>query len=287
MSDWYTHSTYPSTGSTATSASMRAELDAISAAFAKLPAFTGNASKILIVNALQTAVDVSTPDAIGVVDKTTAQTLTNKSLDLASNTLTGTTAQFNAALSDDDFATLTNSVVLTNKSISLATNTVTGTTAQFNSALSDDDFATLTNTVNLTNKTLTLPTIIGINEPTSIVASPATGTINFDASSYDVVSYTSNATGNWTLNVRGNGGATLDSTMAIGQTRSISFEATQGATPYYQTAMTIDGGAVTPKWTSKTAPTSGNASGIDTYTFAITKTGSATFLVRASRTQFG
>jgi len=131
------------------------------------------------------------------------------------------------------------------------------------------------------------PTNVFINDPTNLVASPATGTINFDASSYTVMTYTSNATANWTLNVRGSSTATLDSTMLVGQTRSITFEATQGGTPYYQSAMTIDGSAVTPKWASKLAPTYGNASGIDTYTFAITKTGSATFLVRASRTQFG
>jgi len=48
---------------------------------------------------------------------------------------------------------------LTNKTLNLTSNTLSGTTAQFNTALSDDDFATLTNTVTLTNKTLTLPTI--------------------------------------------------------------------------------------------------------------------------------
>lgn len=48
---------------------------------------------------------------------------------------------------------------LTNKSLSLSNNTVTGTTAQFNVALTDDDFVTLTNNVTLTNKTLTSPTI--------------------------------------------------------------------------------------------------------------------------------
>jgi hypothetical protein len=43
---------------------------------------------------------------------------------------------------------------LTNKSISLTTNTVTGTIAEFNSAVTDQDLATLAGTETLTNKTL-------------------------------------------------------------------------------------------------------------------------------------
>jgi len=48
---------------------------------------------------------------------------------------------------------------LTNKTISLASNTITGTTAQFNTALSDNNFATIAGTETLTGKTLTSPTI--------------------------------------------------------------------------------------------------------------------------------
>ena len=51
---------------------------------------------------------------------------------------------------------------LTNKSISLTTNTVTGTKAEFNSAMSDADFATIAGTETLTNKTLTSPTVSGL-----------------------------------------------------------------------------------------------------------------------------
>lgn len=87
------------------------------------------------------------------------ETLTNKTVDLASNTLTGTTAQFNTALSDANFATQAGSETLTNKTIALGSNTVSGTTAQFNTALTDGDFATLAGSETLTNKTLTAPTI--------------------------------------------------------------------------------------------------------------------------------
>ena len=53
------------------------------------------------------------------------QTLTNKTINLTSNTLTGTTAQFNTALSDANFTTLAGSETLTNKTISGADNTLT------------------------------------------------------------------------------------------------------------------------------------------------------------------
>lgn len=48
---------------------------------------------------------------------------------------------------------------LTNKTVSLTSNTVTGTTAQFNTAVTDNDLTTLAGTETLTNKTLTSPTL--------------------------------------------------------------------------------------------------------------------------------
>lgn len=55
----------------------------------------------------------------------------------------------------------TNTQALTNKTINLTSNTLTGTTAQFNTALSDGNFATLAGTEILTNKTLTSPVVTG------------------------------------------------------------------------------------------------------------------------------
>jgi len=55
---------------------------------------------------------------------------------------------------DSTVATLTGSQTLTNKSVSLSTNTVTGTLAQFNTSVSDADLVSLAGSETLTNKTI-------------------------------------------------------------------------------------------------------------------------------------
>jgi len=98
---------------------------------------------------------ITLPNATGtVVLKDSTDTLTNKSISLTTNTITGTKAEFNSAMSDADFASLAGSETLTNKTISLSSNTISGTTAEFNTALTDDNFATLAGTETLTNKTI-------------------------------------------------------------------------------------------------------------------------------------
>ena len=64
---------------------------------------------------------------------------------------------------------------LTNKSISLTTNTITGTFSEFNAAVTDHDLVSLSSTSTLTNKTLTSPVITGlILNDSSIVFEGAT-----------------------------------------------------------------------------------------------------------------
>lgn len=123
-------------------------------------------------------------------------------------------------------------------------------------------------------------------EVITVSATAATGTINFDAITQSVLYYTTDASGNWTLNVRGDGSTTLDSIMSTGESITVAFLATQGGTAYYQSAFQVDGSSVTPKWQGGSAPTEGNASGIDAYVINIIKTGSATFTALASITQF-
>jgi hypothetical protein len=125
-----------------------------------------------------------------------------------------------------------------------------------------------------------------IAEVDTIAATAATGTIDYDVTTQSVLFYTTDASGNWTLNLRGSSGTSLDTLMATGESLSVTFLVTQGATAYYNSAVTIDGSSVTPKWQGGTAPTIGNASSVDCYTYVIQKTGAATYVVLASQTQF-
>ncbi len=124
-------------------------------------------------------------------------------------------------------------------------------------------------------------------EVTTVSATAASGTVTIYPSTQSVLYYTTNASANWTTNITFSSGTTLNAVMAAGQSISVAFLVTQGATAYYNTTVQIDGTTtgVTTKWQGG-SPTSGNASGIDVYTYTITKTANATFTVLASVTQF-
>jgi hypothetical protein len=123
-------------------------------------------------------------------------------------------------------------------------------------------------------------------EKAAISGASLTGAVAINWLDGAVVYVTANASGNWTLNIRGDGSTTLNSVLSTGDSITLALLTTQGATAYYQSAMQIDGSSVTPKWAGGTAPTAGNASSIDVYTFTIIKTASATFTVLASQTKF-
>ena len=196
-------------------------------------------------------------DTATTVDKTTAQTLTNKTL----------TTPIISSISNTGTLTLPTS-----------TDTLVGRDT----------------TDTLTNKTLTSPAVSGgtlanavikgLEEDVNVVASAATGTINFNVETASIWYYTSNATANHTLNFRYNSSTSLDSVMATGDAITLVWLNTNGATPYYPNTIQIDGSAVTPKVPA--AISAGNASSIDAYSFTIIKTASATFTVLETQTKF-
>ena len=125
-----------------------------------------------------------------------------------------------------------------------------------------------------------------ISETTTVSATAATGTINYYVTSQSILYYTTNASGNFTINIAASSGTSLNAALGIGQAVTVVFMNTNGSTPYYNSAITIDGTSVTPKWQGGSAPTSGNASSIDIYTYTVIKTASATYTVLASQSQF-
>jgi hypothetical protein len=146
---------------------------------------------------------------------------------------------------------------------------------------------TWTGTQSFTGSTSKLAEVLtNAGEVCTISATAATGTINFDVTTQSVLYYTSNASANWTVNFRGSSGTSLNTLMSVGQSVTVAFMVTQGSTAYYNSAVTIDGSSVTPKYQGGAAWTSGNASSIDAYVYTIIKTGSAAFTVLASQTQF-
>ena len=114
---------------------------------------------------------ITFPDAAGTVALTSdisypvtlnnSVTLTNKTLALGSNTISGSLAQFNTAVTDATFVSTTGSETLTNKTLNLASNTLSGTLAQFNTAVSNATLVSTTGTETLTNKSLTDPVLTG------------------------------------------------------------------------------------------------------------------------------
>ena len=127
---------------------------------------------------------------------------------------------------------------------------------------------------------------INTQEIVTVANTASTGNINFDILTQSIMHYTANATSNWTLNIRGNSTTNANTIMTTGDSLTVVFLATQGATAYYNSALTIDGNAITPKYQGGTAYTTGNASGVDAYSYTIVKTGNAAFTVFAAQTQF-
>lgn len=218
-----------------------------------------------------------------------------KLVNVGAPTLSGDALSFGNAATISTL-TLTNALTVANGGTGAAT--LTGVlkgngTSAFTAATAGTDFVapgTATNftaTQTFTGSTSQLAAkLVNALEKVTISATAATGTIAFDVTTQSVLYYTTNASGNWTLNVRGNGTTSLNALMATGESITIAFLVTNGSTPYYQSAFQIDGASVTPKWQGGTAPTSGNASSIDAYTITIVKTGSAAFTAFAAQVKF-
>lgn len=127
-------------------------------------------------------------------------------------------------------------------------------------------------------------------ETMTITATAASGTVNCNIGDSSVTYYTTNASGNFTLNFRGSTSLTTNSFIATNDSVTHVFLNTCGSPAYYPTAFQIDGtaaGTGVVVWQGGSAPTAGNVSSIDAYSFTIVKTAATpTYKVFASQTQF-
>jgi len=135
--------------------------------------------------------------------------------------------------------------------------------------------------------TITIPSFVGaMMEKATITATVPPSPTNYDASTQTVQYYTTNATGNFTLNIRGTSSVSLNTLMATGQAMTLALLINCGATAYYPNVVQIDGTTVTPKWQNAITPSAGIANSVNIYVFTIIKTASATYTVLGSQTQF-
>ena len=126
-----------------------------------------------------------------------------------------------------------------------------------------------------------------IIETATISAGILTATTqNIDLGDNNVYYFTSEAQGNWTLNFRSNASQTLNDFLNIGESTTVAVMTTQGTTPYYNNTVQIDGVTQSVKYYGGIPITSGNANGIDLYTYVIIKTAANTYTVLYSQSQY-
>jgi hypothetical protein len=113
------------------------------------------------------------------------------------------------------------------------------------------------------------------------ISAETSGTATVNTQVAGIIFFNVNQTANRTINF-----SNVNANLAIGQSVTCAALLAQGATAYYLNVYQVDGTGVTPKWQGGSAPTEGNASGIDSYSFTIIKTADATFTVLASISQF-
>jgi hypothetical protein len=127
--------------------------------------------------------------------------------------------------------------------------------------------------------------IFGVAEGVTITTTFQT-TLNYNTNTQAV--YFSNVAcpANFTINLRGDASNALNASLAIGESVTVALLVKNDNTTYYNNVIQVDGTTVTAIWQGGTAPTAGNASSTDVYSYTAIKTAASTYTVLASQTQF-
>jgi hypothetical protein len=113
-----------------------------------------------------------------------------------------------------------------------------------------------------------------------------TSNINVDTNTQAIQLNTATASANFTVNLRGDGSNSLDASMDTGESITVAYINKNNNVTYWNTTVQVDGVTVTPVWQGGSAPTGGNTTSNDVYTYTAIKTAASTFTVLASQTQF-
>lgn len=119
-----------------------------------------------------------------------------------------------------------------------------------------------------------------------------TGEININILDGSLHNFTSNASGNFTFNIRADENTTLNSFMLEKRSIVITTLIPMGASAYVisnpsTTGFKIDGNAVVVKWIGSSPPSSGYSNAINSYTFAIIKNSTDNYTVLGTLSRFG
>lgn len=147
--EYYNHTTFPTAGSSGSSSSMRAELEAIETGFGKLPDIAGSGGKLVVVNAGATALTALASGALteilvgggaGAVPVWTAATGSGAPVRATAPTLTGLTVSGGTFVSRGitDNATATVMTLASSNEQTQIANATNGITNKYNGRTSDN-----------------------------------------------------------------------------------------------------------------------------------------------------
>ena len=218
----------------------------------------------------------------GTVSETGVQTLTNKTL---------TSPKIGTSILDtngNELALLTATASAVNE-ITLA-NAATGNNPVISATGGDTNVGiTLTPKGSLGRITANGETkIFGVLEAVTISTTYVTA-FTYDVLTQAVYFQNVNLGANFTVNFRGNGSTTLNSALATGESVTAALITKQANTTFFNTSvLTVDGTSanVTVVYQGGSAPTAGNASSNDVYTYTAIKTAASTYTILAAQTQF-
>ena len=132
--------------------------------------------------------------------------------------------------------------------------------------------------------------LVAPSELANVSATAATGTVNLDIANTSVTYFTTNASGNFVLNLRGNSTTSAASYISTNEVVTHVFLNTNGSPAYFCGTVQVDGtvaGTATIAWQGGAGPTSGNVNSLDAYSLTVIKTAATpTYEILASQTQF-